>query len=454
MTAEQYSILVAALNVWFVLLTIPNNSRIFSSVVSNGYIESGSRRPFLRLTRNFAWGLSIAWLVAAILMVFSLLPIAASIFSFGISYYFFIFKRYESLSRGLGAPGYFITWINFTNCTYLIVNRIQSESIEFLSKFFLAEIGIVFLVSGLYKLTSGYQRGRGMNVGMCNPQWSYFPLAWKGFNQNAFQTSILNGIAVYGEIVGGIFLLSFKLQHIGSFIIATMFLGVAVTVRLGNLCFLIICSVICPLLIKGGTPQGSSLVQASLFQSFVVLVFFTSMLAYIGLAINYYTNLTIPKNIQTTLNRHVRVFGTSLWRVFTADITSIYIEIFSLTEAGGMSLISKWTDKRCKRFRFVGEAITITSIFTLLKYQADRRLFESRLIAHARSLNLVETKVCYRYFYIDTRERVNSLQHVRDFFVDLESSVIRELKIDVNFDPTAPEEFSRTVARPTYGYFS
>jgi len=454
MTAEQYAILVAVLNAWFIILTFPNNTRIFSSVDSKGYLESGQRRSRLKFTRSFAWGISITWLIASVLVAFSFFTLVTSFYLLMVSYYFFIYKRYESLSRGLGAPGYFMTWINFTNCSYLLVNEFQDESIEVLSKLFLAEIGVIFLISGLYKLTSGYQRGRGMNVGMCNPQWSYLPSLWKGFTENSFRTTVLNGVAVYGEILGGLFLLSFKFQYIGSFIIAAMFLGVAVTVRLGNLCFLIICSVVCPLFISGANRQDSTLIESQLFEYFLVILFCVSVLAYIGLGVNYYTKLILPGKVQSVLNRHVRFFGTSLWRVFTADITSIYIEILASTKNGGQSLLSKWSSNSCMRFRFVGESITVTSIFTLLKYQEDRDLFERRLFAHAKSLKLIETEIIYRYFYVDTQDKVNALLHVRDFIVDLENLVVTEKVIDVNFDPTAPEKFSKTSFRHKYGLFS
>lgn len=454
MTADQYAILVAALNAWFIILTFPNNTRIFSSIESKGYIESQGLRPFFKLTKKFAWGLSLFWLIASVLIFLSFLTFASSFFLLLISYYFFIYKRYESLSRGLGAPGYFITWINFTNCCYLFVNKFQSESIELLSKFFLAEIGVIFLISGLYKLTAGYQSGRGMNIGLYNPQWSYLPPIWRGFSQNTIKTALLNRIAVYGEIFGGIFLLSFKFQFIGSIIIAAMFLGVAATVRLGNLCVLIICSVLCPLLITSNNSQDSFLVGTDVFRFFLTVLFLISVCAYIGLGINYYTKYVLPKKIQVALNRHVRIFGTSLWRVFTSDITSIYIEISVSTHGGNQRLLSEWSNAKCKRFRFVGEAITVTSIFTLLKYQQDRSLFEGRLIAHANSLNVTETEICYRYFHVDTQGSVNLRRHVRDFIVDLECSYITEITVDEDFDPSAPEMMSKTSFRPNYGNFS
>ena len=454
MTADQYAILVAALNAWFIILTFPNNIRIFSSIESKGYIESHGLRPYFKLTKKFAWGLSLFWLIASVLMFLSFLTIATSFFLFLISYYFFIYKRYESLSRGLGAPGYFITWTNFTNCCYLFINEFQSVSIELMSKFFLAEIGVIFFISGLYKLTAGYQLGRGMNVGLYNPQWAYLPSIWKGFTQNTIKTALLNRIAVYGEIFGGIFLLSFKFQFIGSIIIAAMFLGVAATVRLGNLCVLIICSVLCPLSITSNNTQDSSLVGTDVFSYFLIFSFLISVCAYTGLGINYYTKYILPKKIQVALNRHVRIFGTSLWRVFTPDITSIYIEIFVSTRGGNQSLLSEWSNARCKRFRFVGEAITVTSIFTLLKYQQDRDLFERRLIAHANSLNVTETEICYRYFYVDTQGSVNLRRHVRDFIVNLEYSCITEIAVDEDFDPSAPEMMSKTSFRPNYGNFS
>ena len=453
MTTSQYAVFVGGLNLWFFVLILPNHLRLFSNAQELGYLCNENSKLNAIFTRNFAKFISGLWVLASVISLLGRYNLVTSLILLSICHFFFIFMRYQSLSRGLGAPGYFITWINFTNFIFLLVGNFQSDSVALIAKIFLAELGVIFIISGSYKLTAGYQNARGMNVGLNNPQWSYWPRLWVSFSEGKFRTNLLNKIAAYGEILGGVFLLSIKFQIIGSVILALMFFGVALTVRLGNLCFLIIFSLLSPLIVQGPKNSGENLFPSYAFERLAIIAFLVSITMYLSLLVNYYSSIRFPKKFQKVLNLHIRFFGTSVWRVFTADMTSIYIEIYDVTKPDSPILVSDWSNPRGRRFRFVGEAITVTSLFTMLKYQEDKSNTHFRILTHARSLSLPKSIISYRYFYVDTANDLIVRRFVREFQVNLKSSTVEEITIDKNFDPSAPEKSSRTSIRENYGTF-
>jgi hypothetical protein len=107
-----------------------------------------------------------------------------------------------------------------------------------------------------------------------------------------------------------------------------------------------------------------------------------------------------------------KYYGISLWRVFTSDITSIYVEVYAKNQSGNYRLLSKWDEWNCFRYRNVGEAITLTSIFTTLKYfPDDSDLFKSKLLTHSFSIKNYNY-IKYKVFYISTNVNYSSHRFV------------------------------------------
>jgi hypothetical protein len=456
MTTLTYSTIIGALNVWFLVLFLPNSRRYFSTASESGYIHLSKDNvgTFLLFLTQKRGKISLWFWIAASICTFSQkFTLVASVFLLAICHYYFIFHRYSGVGRGIGAPGYFITWANFTNFAYILIETFYPSSLDLLSKLLLVELGFIFLVSGIYKITAGYISGQGMNIGLNNPQWAYFPNLFQKLTEHSFITKLLNYISVYGEILGGVLLISIKFQMVGAIIIAFMFLGVSLLVRLGNLCSIIIVTVLAPnFIVSSGLSEGAHL-GASFTNFFLLSCLILSLAIYIAINLNFYFRLRFPKKVQSGINFLVRLLGTSMWRVFTADITSIYIEIYEISD-GIKRQISTWDRWKPSRFRFVGEAIAVTSIFTLLKYTQDRSLFESRILDYSRTLDTVNNEIYFDYFHIEEIGGQISRRSVCTYRVSKDTGQVFEKKNDSQFDFSSQIQKSKLYKTNSYGNYS
>ena len=88
------------------------------------------------------------------------------------------------------------------------------------------------------------------------------------------------------------------------------------------------------------------------------------------------------------LDGYANFFGLILWRVFTADVVNFFVRVWE--ESGPKAarrLISDYRKTGPFRFAQVAECITLTSVFTTLKYYpSNRALFVGRLLRYARTI--------------------------------------------------------------------
>jgi hypothetical protein len=107
-------------------------------------------------------------------------------------------------------------------------------------------------------------------------------------------------------------------------------------------------------------------------------------------------------------------------------------------------LLSEWGRWNCFRYRNVGESITITSIFTTLKYfPADSVLFEKKLLTHASSIKNYDF-IRYKVYYISTNLENASYEFIliSNFNVDkLNKDISVEVKNN-KIDLRKPDSFS------------
>ena len=244
------------------------------------------------------------------------------------------------------------------------------------------------------------------------------------------------------ELLGGIFLCIPKTQIAGFTLITLTFLAVATTVRLGVLCTQIIFSAsivfIDTLEIENFT-RHQDVLKIILFAIIIVQI------------ISYLVNFMIlikQFDFKYAIIKYVHImnkyYGISLWRVFTSDITSIYVEVYAKKEIGEYKLLSKWDKWNCFRYRNVGESITLTSIFTTLKYfPTNSDLFENKLLTHSFSIKHYDF-IKYKVYYISTN--IDKATHefilISDFNVDkLNKDISTEVKNNT-IDLRNPDKFS------------
>jgi hypothetical protein len=346
-----------------------------------------------------------------------------------------------------------MTFVNFTSFVLQLVAEYQPNNLDLIISLIGFEIGTIFVVSGFYKCSAGYLHGRGINVGLNNPMWAYRYSYWHSWTPLKNRTKLINYASILGEIMGGLLLMSMKYQFVGALIITIMFLGVMLMVRLASLCPAIIFVTLGTQMISSANEKSfGQAMNPQYFSLIAIAIQVVLFLVYIGISVNFYVKKSLPKFLQVPINIIVSFIGISLWRVFTSDMTSILIRIFDVDSQGNRRELSNWDLRENRRFNFVGEAISVTSIFTLLKYQSSQAVFNNRLISYAHTFpsSLIE----FEYHYVSTsRDRI-STRHVRTYIVDSTLAKITEVKVDPKFDPCAPEEHSYVTAKTQYGHYN
>lgn len=436
-SVDFYVKTVAIINFFQYVLLIPNYKRIFSEKKFGGYLN--------RKKVSFRFESELVAVVWVLLNSLLLLEIKKTYVSFALlllCYYYFIFHRFTSISRGMGAPGYFTFFINKINFIIIIVSEYSPSFLNSIKNFISTEIGLIFIVSAIYKIQSGYRTDRGINVGLVNPQWSYFPNFWQKISPFSIKYKILNFMSIYMELLGGIFLCIPKTQIAGFTLITLTFLAVATTVRLGVLCTQIIFSASIVFI------DTSEIENFTRHQDVLKIILFAIIIVQI---ISYLVNFMIlikQFDFKYVITKFVHImnkyYGISLWRVFTSDITSIYVEVYAKKEIGEYKLLSKWDKWNCFRYRNVGESITLTSIFTTLKYfPTNSDLFENKLLTHSFSIKHYDF-IKYKVYYISTN--IDKATHefilISDFNVDkLNKDISTEVKNNI-IDLRNPDKFS------------
>jgi len=151
--------------------------------------------------------------------------------------------------------------------------------------------------------------------------------------------------------------------------------------------------------------------------------------AYAGLAYNLYCHKSLPSFLQKVLIGYTNFFGMILWRVFTIDVLEFYVQIYHEPKSGGKrELISRWGSLNCLRFCNVGESITVTCLFTTLKYYPDNwELFTKRLLRYAKTLPRPKNHcLVFEYIKINPSGDFFKFLSIVEYIIDLEADQVIE----------------------------
>jgi uncharacterized membrane protein YphA (DoxX/SURF4 family) len=156
--------------------------------------------------------------------------------------YFFIQMRWQSILRGLGAPGFMTYWLGA--CVFFLeygLHADPSSIVRDLALFaFRIDFAMIMLSAGLYKLVCGYPKNEGMEYGMVNPWWGYWWRYYKNLPSGHIVFRFLNHMAYGTEIVAGALMLIPTTQALGAWLIILSFIFIATQIRLGFLCEMVI----------------------------------------------------------------------------------------------------------------------------------------------------------------------------------------------------------------------
>ncbi len=175
-----------------------------------------------------------------------------------------------------------------------------------------------------------------------------------------------------------------------------------------------------------GAANGSTLLEFSLG---VVLAAYLILLpiAHGCLFWNFYGKKALPGRLQTALEWYTNLFGIIIWRVFSADHTDFFVRIWSRSAQGQRSLLSDYW-RIGSRFNHVGESITVTSVFTSLKYYpSNNGIFQERLLRYARTLPCPAGATLV-FEYVSIRKKDNRFEYVpvSEFLVDVATGQVVE----------------------------
>lgn len=379
----------------------------------------------------------------------------------------FIRRRWNSVRRGCGAPGFMSHW------TALWIFAVESARLVdgtgwLVGQIFAAlrlDFALIMICAGTYKAAVGFLRGHGMEFGRVNPLWGYH---WKYFfqkNPSGVYPRMMNLLASGGEIVAGILLLIPHpwCQMAGALIVSLSFFYVSLFIRLGRLAWLMVLlpAFYLPGVLEGAQNSSGVLRQLPFFWLAVLAVpfwIFMGLLPFLKLTqyYNLFANRTLPRILQRLFTVVADTIPVIVWRVFTPDVINFFIRISFWEKEQKILLVGEdriysyrnWAHPWLKlRFLHVAESIALVSVFTTLKYFPSRpELFEDRLLRYARSLASSlphgTSRMEFEYVAILKQPGAWSFHPAFSCLVDLDTRKVSRKVIDSDFDPSRPAPFS------------
>jgi hypothetical protein len=398
-----YGALLLATLVW----ALPNWRRFFLSERWGGYSRSSRDVDFIQ-NPFVSPVVGALWFLCAALITLGWWTVWAALLNLLLCRYFFVRMRWRGVLRGMGAPGFMTYWMAAAVFLLEYARAFAPHLHSLVVLVLQVDFAFIMLSAGIYKLTAGYARNHGMEGGMVNPEWGYW---WRFFARRSphhWIFKILNQLAWGTEVVAGILMLIPPTRLIGALLILFSFIFIATQIRLGLLCEMVIAC--CLLFFHPGSygdqlammiaPAASSLSTATtayapgllnqLISFFLRAYLILLPLAHAGLFYNFYGRRRLPAPLQRALELYTNFFGIIIWRVFSVDVVNFFIRIHRRLRQAGESertLLSRYGLTNGLRYAHVGESITVTSLFTTLKYYpSDNALFRERLLRYARTV--------------------------------------------------------------------
>ena len=436
------------------LQALPEARRFFLSERWGGYAKSQADVDLIQ--NPFVMPALIAlWLAAAVSLTAGWWMPWPAVVNLILCRYFFIHMRWKGVLRGMGAPGFIAYWLAAVVTLFEVTRRFAPSVLPL--AVLAAQIDFAFLMfaAGIYKLTAGYPRNHGMELGLCNPMWGYW---WRWYVKRRPSSGVfwtMNQLAWSTEVVSALLMLIPATRELGALLIIVSFIFIATQIRLGFLtemvmvCGLIFLSpshaiggwlesVLAGVAVPPATPIAplAAVLTAALWGYLILLPF-----ADAGLYYNFYARRALPAPLQTALERYTNFFGIILWRVFSVDLVNFFIRMSRVRgeERIPIGPLGAWP-----RFNHVGEMICLTSLFTTLKYYpSNNQLFQERLFRYARTLpRQPGERLVFEYVSVVKEANRFSWVHVGEFEVDLESHQLTERWFDRSISPRAAHQTS------------
>lgn len=428
------------------LITLPHGRRFFVTERWGGYARSSLWTDAIQnpVALPLVMG---AWVVSALLITLGVWTVWAAALNLLFCRYFFIQMRWKGVLRGMGAPGFMAYWLG--GAVFLLeLTRRHAPGLAPAALLVLqVDFALIMLSAGLYKLSAGYARNEGMEYGLVNPEWGYWWRSWMRLPPGHWLFRTLNHLAWGTEVAAALCMLLPPTRAWGGILLMVSFAFIATQIRLGLLCELVmVCGVLyfppgsapdswIRLLVPGGmeitaaAPASLPLLTGPLTAA---LAFYMLLLpfAHGGLFYNLYARRRLAGPWQRLLEVYTNFFGMVIWRVFSVDVVNFFIRIWRERRdgAGGRMLVSEYGWRGGLRYSHVGESITVTSLFTTLKYYpSNSPLFTERLVRYARTLPCPADSVLI-FEYVSIRKIADRFAFVpvAEYRVDAAAGLVTE----------------------------
>ena len=402
-----YGVLLLATLLW----ALPHGRRFFLSERWGGYAESAAWRDRLHSPAAYPFVMG-TWLVCALLLVLDRAVLWAALVNVVLCRHYFIRLRWKGALRGMGAPGFMTYWLGAAVLLLEAATRLMPSARPIALAALQIDLAVIMLSAGTYKVTAGFTQNEGMELGLANPAWGYWWRRYAALPPSHWLLWTLNQLAWSTEVTAAILMLLPPTRTLGGLLLIASFFFIATQIRLALLCEMVMtCGVLYfapgtapdrlvgAIAARAGTvhPLGASAFPALEQPVAIVLWAYLLLLplAHAGLFYNLYARRSLPGGWQRVLERYTNVFGMIVWRVFSADLVNFFIRIYRQDrETGKRVLISRYGLGGGLRFSHVAESITVTCVFTTLKYYAtNAALFEQRLRRYVRTLPAAATDV-------------------------------------------------------------
>ena len=447
--------LVRALYGFLLLMTLigagQHARRFFVSERWGGY---GQSCPAVDCLQN-RWLFPVVfclWFGTAVCLIVGFRTLWAAAINALLCHYYFVQMRWKGVLRGMGAPGFMTWWLGAVVFLLELTSRYAPDLRSTALLVAQVDFAGIMLSAGIYKFTAGYRQNHGMELGMANPQWGFWHAFYRRFSPSSRLFKTLNQCAWSTEVMAGAMMLVPATRFLGGVLIVGSFLFIATQIRLGTLCFVVM---VAGLLFfapdtMGGrvidtcwpanwptsidrvepgslVPWAHTLLAVGLWGYLVLLP-----PAHAGLFYNFYGHRSLPRRLQLALERYTNFFGIIIWRVFSADHTTFCIMVHRQQRigAGQRVLISDY-GRLGGRFRHVGESITLTTLFTTLKYYpSNSALFRERLLRYARTLDCPRDQVLvFEYLSVVKQPGCFELVPIAEYHVDVPAGDVDEVSL-------------------------
>jgi hypothetical protein len=283
-----------------------------------------------------------------------------------------------------------------------------------------------------------------MELGLVNPEWGYWWPAYAKLPPRHWLFRALNHLGWGTEVAAAVLMLLPTGRTLGGCLLIASFGFLATQIRLGLLCEMVmLCAV---LYVSAGSLVDKSLsvlisaaplpaargdmgpiaaaLTAALWAYLALLPF-----AHAGLWYNLYAKRHLPAALQRCLEAYTNAFGIIIWRVFSVDLVNFFIRIYRQPRVGGTrTLVTTYGWRGGLRYSHVGECITLTSVFTTLKYYpGDIARFRDRLLRYARTVPCpAEAVLVFEYVSIRKDPGRFTFAPAAEYEVDLEAGRLTE----------------------------